>query len=161
MSCSRYLRPVTLQNAVQLFLDSPIGDVYAEIPQNASISIYEGGQQMEKSKIVQSDEVKWEPHPQLEKAKVGYLLSNRDENVDLTCLLVHLPVGTEVPKHIHENSDDIIYVLKGKATMWIDEIGDLPMVEGSFFRIPKGVLHQPHSVEEDLLAYDVFYPFLA
>lgn len=44
------------------------------------------------------------PHPQLEKAKVGYLLSNRDENVDLTCLLEQLLVGMEVPKHIHENS---------------------------------------------------------
>ena len=116
---------------------------------------------MEKSKIVQPDEIKWEPHPQLANAKVSYLLSNRDENVDMTCLLVRLPVGTEVPKHIHENSDDIIYVLKGKAKMWIDEIGDLPMVEGAFFRIPKGVLHQPHSVEEDIVAYDVFYPFLA
>jgi len=122
---------------------------------------FEGGQPMENSKVVQPDEVQWEPHPQLEKAKVGYLLSNRDENVDLTCLLVNLPVGTEVPKHIHEKSDDIIYVLKGKAKMWIDEIGDIPMVEGSFFRIPKGVLHQPHSVEEDIVAYDVFYPFLA
>jgi quercetin dioxygenase-like cupin family protein len=116
---------------------------------------------MEKSKIVQPDEIKWEPHPQLPEVKVGYLLSNREENVDLTCFLVRIPVGTEMPKHIHENSDDIIYVLKGKAKMWIDEIGDMPMEKGSFFRIPKGVLHQPHSVEEDIVAYDVFYPFLA
>ena len=43
-------------------------------------------------------------------------------------------------KHIHENSDDIIYVLKGKAKMWIDNIGDVPMREGTFLRIPKGVL---------------------
>jgi len=35
------------------------------------------------------------------------------------------------------------------------------MVEGSFIRVPKGVLHQPHDVEEDMLLYDTFYPFLA
>ena len=116
---------------------------------------------MERSKVVQPDEIKWEPHPQLASAKVGYFLSNRDEKADLTCMLVHLPVGTEVEKHIHENSDDIIYVVKGKATMWIDQVGDVPMVEGAFIRIPKGVLHQPHDIEEDILAYDVFYPFLA
>lgn len=81
---------------------------------------------MEESKIVQPDEIKWEPHPQLAEVKVSYLLSKREENVDLTCFLVHLPVGTEMPKHIHENSDDIIYVLKGKAKMWIDGIGDVP-----------------------------------
>lgn len=116
---------------------------------------------MEKGKIVQPDEVKWEPHPQLKDAKVAYLLSKRDENVDLTCFLVHVPAGTKVEKHIHENSDDIIYVLKGRAKMWIDGMGHLPMVEGTFIRVPKGVLHQPYDIEEDLIAYDVFYPFLA
>jgi len=34
-------------------------------------------------------------------------------------MLVHLPPGTKVEKHIHENSDDIIYVVKGKAKIWI------------------------------------------
>lgn len=120
-----------------------------------------GGQPMEEIKIVQPEEINWEPHPQLANAEVSYLLSKRDENADLTCLLVHLPLGIEVEKHIHENSDDIIYVVKGKAKMWIDQVGDVPMVGGAFIRIPKGVLHQPHDIEEDILAYDVFYPFLA
>ncbi len=116
---------------------------------------------MEKSKVVQPNDIKWEAHPHLANVKVAYLLSRRDEKVDLTCFLVHLPAGTEVEKHIHENSDDIIYVVKGKAKMWIDQIGDFPMVAGAFLRIPKGMLHQPHDIEEDLIVYDVFYPFLA
>lgn len=116
---------------------------------------------MEKSKIVQPDQIKWEPHPQLAEAKVSYLLSHRDENADLTCLLVHLQAGAEVEKHTHDNSDDIIYVLKGKGKMWIDGVGDVSIEKGAFIRIPKGVLHQPHDIEEDVLAYDVFYPFLA
>jgi len=37
----------------------------------------------------------------------------------------------------------------------------VPMVEGAFIRIPKGFPHQPHDIEEDLIAYDVFYPYLA
>jgi quercetin dioxygenase-like cupin family protein len=118
---------------------------------------------MEKSKgkVIQPDKMKWEAHPQLKVAKVAYFLSNRDEKADLTCMLVHLPKGTQVEKHIHKASDDIIYVVEGKARMWIDNIGDVPMVKGAFIRIPKGVAHQPHDIEEDLLAYDVFYPFLA
>jgi quercetin dioxygenase-like cupin family protein len=115
---------------------------------------------METAKIVEPSEIKWEPHPQLAKAQVAYFLSNKDENAGLTCLMVRLPVGTKVERHIHENSDDIIYVVKGKAKMWIDGIGDVPMVEGAFIRIPKGVLHQPRDIEEDILVYDVFHPFL-
>jgi len=45
---------------------------------------------MDEIKVIQPDEIKWEPHPQLEKAKVAYLLSNRDEKADLTSLLVYL-----------------------------------------------------------------------
>ena len=115
---------------------------------------------MEEVKIIHKEAVEWGPHPQLATAKVAYLLSHRDEKMDLTCLLVQFPAGTHVEKHTYE-CDDIIYVLKGKANLWIDGTGDVPLVEGAFVRIPKGVAHQPHSIEKDLMAYDGFYPFLA
>lgn len=115
---------------------------------------------MDKPKIVQQEGLKWEPHPQLANVEVSYLVSHRDENMDLTCMLVHIPRGVDAPKHTHE-CDDIVYVVKGKAKIWVDGIGEVPAVPGTFVRIPKGVLHQPHDVEEDLIIYDVFYPFLA
>jgi len=115
---------------------------------------------MNNVKIVQKGDVKWEPHPQLAGVEVSYLVSHRDENMDLTCMLVHLPPGAHVPKHTHE-CDDILYVIKGKAKVWVEGVGDVPAVAGTFVRIPKGVLHQPHDVEEDFIIYDVFYPFLA
>ena len=115
---------------------------------------------MKKGKAVQPDEARWEPHPQLKDVMVSYFLSNRDDRTDLTCLLVRSPKGSCIEKHVHKNSDDIIFVVKGRATMRIHGLGDLPMVPGSFFRIPKGVLHHPHDIEEDLPIYDVFYPYL-
>jgi quercetin dioxygenase-like cupin family protein len=115
---------------------------------------------MEKPKIIHKQDLKWEPHPQLAGVEVSYLVSHRDENMDLTCMLVRLPSGAQVPKHTHE-CDDIAYVLKGRGKIWIEGIGDAPMSAGSFVRVPKGVQHQPHSVEEDMVIYDVFYPFLA
>ena len=116
---------------------------------------------MEKAKAFQPNDIKWEPHPQLKDVQVAYFLSNREDNTDLTIMLVQLPKGSQVERHIHENSDDIVYVLKGKATLWIDGVGDLPMVPGAFFRIPTGVLHQPRDIEEELVLFDVFYPYLA
>jgi len=32
-------------------------------------------------------------------------------------MLVHLTVGTELEKHLHENPNDIIYVVKGKVKL--------------------------------------------
>jgi len=116
---------------------------------------------MTKHKVIQPSEIKWDPHPQLPQIKVAYLLSHRDDDIGITCALVNLPVGAQVEKHFHENSDDIVYVVRGKAKMWIDGVGDVPMIEGGFLRIPKGVRHQPHDIEEDVIAYDVWYPFLA
>ena len=115
---------------------------------------------MERVKIIQPEDVQWEPHPQLANAKVAFLVSHRDENMDLTCMFVHLPVGTQVERHTHE-CEDIIYVIQGKATMWIEGIGEVPMTKGAFIRIPKRTPHQPHDIEEDVIAYDVFYPYLA
>ena len=72
---------------------------------------------------------------------------------DLTCLLVHLPPGTHVEKHTHE-CEDIVYVIKGQAKVWIEGIIDIQLVDGTFVRIPKAVSHQPPSIEEDFIAYD-------
>jgi uncharacterized RmlC-like cupin family protein len=63
--------------------------------------------------------------------------------------------------HIHEDSDDIIYVVKGKAKMWIDQVGDIQTEAGTFVGILKKIVHQPHDIEEDFIGYDVFYPYLA
>jgi quercetin dioxygenase-like cupin family protein len=115
---------------------------------------------MEEVKVIQKEDISWEPHPQLANLKVALLVSHRHEKMNLTCMLVHLQPGTQVEKHTHE-CDDIIYVLKGKVVMWIQGVGDVPMVQGTFIRIPKGVKHQPHTIEEELIAYDVFYPYLA
>lgn len=115
---------------------------------------------MKEYKLIQPDERTWDPHPQVPGVEVSYLLSKRTDHVDLTGALVHLPVGAQVAKHRHENSDDIIYVLQGRAKMWVDGIGDVPLVAGTFLRIPKGTMHQPCDVEEDLIAYDIWYPAL-
>jgi mannose-6-phosphate isomerase-like protein (cupin superfamily) len=111
-------------------------------------------------KVLQPAEMKWSPHPKFKGVEIAYLLSKKDDNLDVTCAMVHWPVGTQIEKHIHENSDDILYVIKGKAKVWIDGIGDVPLVPGSFVRIPKGVLHQPHDIEEDFIAHDMWFPAL-
>jgi mannose-6-phosphate isomerase-like protein (cupin superfamily) len=113
-----------------------------------------------KAKILQPDQMKFTPHAQFKGVEVCKLLTKGDDNVDVTCTVVRWHPGAEIAKHIHENSDDILYFIKGKATIWIDGIGDVPVSAGSFVRIPAGVLHQPHSVTEEVLAHDMWFPAL-
>ena len=113
---------------------------------------------MEGLKVIHSPEVKWGPHQQLPGVEIAYLLSRHADAVGITCALVNLQAGTAPDKHSHEHSDDILYVLRGKAKMWIEGFGDVSLTEGTFLRIPKGILHQPHNIEEDIVAYDIWYP---
>jgi len=113
---------------------------------------------MEYLKVIHSSEAKWEPHPQMPGVEVAYLVSHHTDAVGITCALVRLQAGAAPARHSHENSDDILYVLKGKAKMWVEGHGDVLLDPGTFLRIPKGILHQPHDIEEDLIAYDVWYP---
>ena len=109
-------------------------------------------------KVIQPAEMDWRPHPKFPGVEIAYLLTKKDEHVDMTCAIVHWKVGAEIPRHIHEDSDDILYILKGKAKIWIEGHGDIPLHAGSFVRVPKGVLHQPHDIEEDLIAHDTWFP---
>jgi mannose-6-phosphate isomerase-like protein (cupin superfamily) len=109
-------------------------------------------------KVIQNETTDWNPHPKFKGVEIAYLLTRKDDDLDLTCAMVHWKVGAEIPRHIHEDSDDILYIIRGKAKIWIEGIGDVPVSAGSFVRIPKGVPHQPHDVEEDLIAHDTWFP---
>jgi len=110
-----------------------------------------------KTKVINKAEVDWAPHPSFKGVDIAYLLSKKADGVDMTIALVHWHVGAEIPKHTHE-ADDILYIIQGKATIWVDQVGEVPVSAGSFIRIPKGVLHQPHDVTEDLIAHDTWLP---
>jgi quercetin dioxygenase-like cupin family protein len=114
---------------------------------------------MEQTKIVHPSDIKWEEHPVFSGLRSAMLVSNRDDQMDLTCMLTRVSSGTVIDMHTH-TCDEIIYVIEGDAVMSIEGMNDIQMTPGTFLRIPTGVKHQPHAVKEDMLAYNVFYPFL-
>lgn len=106
------------------------------------------------------DSIAWEPHPSVPGVEIKPLISKRDDGLDVSCLLVKVPAGSEVPEHIHETQDDIIYPLTGKASMWVDGTGEFALEPGVLVRVPMGTRHKVFNVIEDLLVYDVFSPAL-
>ena len=106
------------------------------------------------------EEVSWMPHPTVQGVTIKPLISEKEHGLNVTCLLVNVPAGKEVPEHIHEEQDDILYLLQGKAVMWVDGTGDFSLEPGVIVRVPKGKKHKIFDVTRDLLIYDVFCPAL-
>ena len=106
------------------------------------------------------EEVSWMPHPTVQGVTIKPLISEKEHGLNVTCLLVNVPAGKEVPEHIHEEQDDILYLLQGKAVMWVDGTGDFSLEPGVIVRVPKGKKHKIFDVTQDLLIYDVFCPAL-
>lgn len=99
-----------------------------------------------------------EPHPFLKGVTMKTLLSRRDHGADATCILVRCPEGSEIEEHAHHRQDDVIYVLEGEATMWIEGAGEFPITPGTFVAVARGKRHRTYDVRKTLLIYDVFTP---
>lgn len=110
-------------------------------------------------KDIQVNDMQWEPHHSFKDLLMKRLLSHEKDNIDLSIVLVRVKKGAEIPAHVHEQ-DDIVYHIEGKGKMWIDGAGDFDVQPGTFMRIPAGVKHQPHDIEEDILVFDIYYPHL-
>ena len=106
------------------------------------------------------ENIDWIPHPTAQGVRIKPMITQKEDGLDVTCMLVNIPAGEEVPEHIHEGQDDIIYPLKGKASMWVDGSGDFALEPGVIVRVPKGVRHRVYDVKEGLVVYDVFCPAL-
>lgn len=104
------------------------------------------------------DSIPWSPHPTAKGVKIKPMISKKEHGLDLTCILVQIPMGEEIPEHIHETQDDIVYPLQGKGVMWVDGDGEFSLEPELIVRVPKGTKHKIFNVSEDLLIYDVFSP---
>jgi quercetin dioxygenase-like cupin family protein len=98
------------------------------------------------------------PHSFLRGVDMRVLYSHRDDGGDLTCFVVRCPAGSEIEEHVHEDETDVIYVLRGRARMWVEDRGVFPLQPGVFVVVPRGLRHRTFDVEEELLVYDVFTP---
>lgn len=107
--------------------------------------------------IKREKDLAWEPHPFLP-IQIKLFLTRKFDQADVTCFLVRIPVGIEIPEHIHETQEDIIFLLSGKGKMWIEGRGDFGIEKGTFIRVPKNTKHRIYDVTEEILNYDVFTP---
>ena len=104
------------------------------------------------------NDIKWKPHPAgHEGVKMKVIRSEEKDSTQSTIAWVLVEEGAGVPEHTHEESDDYLYILDGKAKMKVgDDVYEIE--EGSHITVPRQTIHEIFDVEEDLYIYDVFSP---
>lgn len=102
----------------------------------------------------------WEPHPFAPSLERRVLLTKRDHGADVSIFMYRMTPGAkspEVPEHVHEDCDDISYLLVGTSDVEVE--GQLiKMRAGSFLRIPKGKRHRVLNASPDMIAINLFSP---
>jgi mannose-6-phosphate isomerase-like protein (cupin superfamily) len=61
--------------------------------------------------------------------------------------LMVVKVQGQFPWHKHDDTDDFFLVLKGDVIIRLRD-RDVPLKQGEFFVVPKGVEHAPYATEE-------------
>jgi quercetin dioxygenase-like cupin family protein len=102
--------------------------------------------------------ISWHPHPVVKGVTIKPLATKSEDGLNVTCMLVKIPAGVEVPEHIHEEQVDILYPIQGQAEMLVEGTGTFALKPGIVVRVPKGTKHKIFNVAEELLIYDVFQP---
>jgi len=105
------------------------------------------------------NELAWEDHPTVPNVSIQKMITRAQFGPESPSILtVQVPAGVEVPEHVHENSEDILCILSGKATMRVEGTGEIALYRGVVVRVPRGTRHRIYDVTETLLIYDVFSP---
>lgn len=106
------------------------------------------------------NEAEWEPHPFAPGLERRVLLTRRDDGAGVSIFMFRVTPGgppLDVPEHVHDDSDDISYVLAGSADVEVE--GTVHSLRaGSFLRVPRGKRHRVFNVSAEFVALNVFSP---
>lgn len=97
----------------------------------------------------------WHPHPTFSHVRIAGLTGS-EAGGNARFALVAMTAASHVAEHCHTYEDDVLYILRGKAVMWMQSAGDIPLTVGSFLRIPAGVRHRPHSFSDDFTIFNTW-----
>lgn len=111
----------------------------------------------ERSEITIADAgvVSWEEHPRIRNVFMKTLLTAGD-NALANVNLVKVPVGGEVPLHLHADEVETVYVLAGRSTLVLGE-AEVAFDRGQAVAIPKGLEHALINVGDEAVELITFF----
>ena len=106
-------------------------------------------------KVKQSDD--WQAHPRFARVFLKPLVKG-DMNPGINVNLVRIAPGGEITPHVHPNSTETYYILKGKGTAWVGK-EQFALEPGVCAYAPPDVTHSVcNTGEEELEAMSIFNP---
>ena len=110
--------------------------------------------------VIQEEGGEWKPHEFAPGIKSKALLSQKNDGAQVSIFLIQTTEGgtLSVPEHSHEDSEDIAYVLSGRAKMHIEGLGEIELKQGTFVRVPKKVKHRVYDIEPNFVVLNLFSP---
>jgi len=86
------------------------------------------------------------------------ILLSKTDTMDLSVKYGVLPIGQEIQIHNHQEHAQFEFYPSGRATLFLEGVGEKDIQPGSYMYAPKGVKHGIHSVREPLEIVSVFVP---
>ena len=105
--------------------------------------------------LVNGNAIPWNEHPRFKAIQMKGLLTSAD-NPLASISLVRVPVASAVPRHLHANEVETVYLVSGQGELVLaDE--RVTFNAGSIVAIPKGVEHELHNVGDEPLELLAFF----
>jgi len=75
-------------------------------------------------------------------------------------MLISFEKGVTLPDHVHKYQPDLLHVIKGKATFFMDGVGEFPMEPEMVILVPPNTLHAIRRVEEEEVSLYIMFSHL-
>jgi quercetin dioxygenase-like cupin family protein len=109
----------------------------------------------QKIPLVDGNSIPWTEHPRFKNIHMKGLLTSAD-NPLANISLVRVPVGAAVPRHLHDNEVETVYLVRGRGELLLGE-ERVSFNAGSVVAIPIGLEHELHNVGDEPLELLAFF----
>ena len=91
-------------------------------------------------------------------SKIKWVYTREKDGTPITVMVIELREGLSLPEHVHRDQPDLIYVLEGEATMFIEGEGEFPLEQGMVVMVPPNTRHTIKNIRKTVRLYNVFAP---
>ncbi len=104
-------------------------------------------------------DVPWEEHFMDDGgSRIKWIYTRENDGTPIAVMYIELREGLSLPEHVHRDQPDLVHVLEGEATMFIEGEGEFPLEAGMVVMVPPNTKHTIKNIKKTVKLYNVFAP---